>query len=134
MNRAQARPSAGIKVESRQYFQRIGARIAQIRKLHGYTQAELARKIGVSQQAVFAYELGDRRVSLLVASRIATAFSMTVDDLGDFAAPPKLRAGRLSPRAMRHAERIQRLPATSHRFLIRILDLLEDRQLAVKPK
>lgn len=134
MSEVRARASAGIKADSRQYFQRIGARIAQIRKLHGYTQAELAKKIGVSQQAVFAYELGERRVSMLIVSRIANVFSMTIDDLGDFAAPPKLRKGRLSPRSMRHAERIQRLPTSSHRFLIRILDLLEEQAPASRAK
>ena len=30
------------------------------------TQAELARALKVSQQTVFAYELGDRRVSVLM--------------------------------------------------------------------
>jgi transcriptional regulator with XRE-family HTH domain len=134
VNGVNTRASAGLKADSRQYFQTLGARIAQIRKLHGYTQAELGKRIGTSQQAVFAYELGERRVSMLVVSRIANVFSMTIDDLGDFAAPPKLRKGKLSARSMRQAERIQRLPTSSHRFLIRILDLLEERELASRAK
>lgn len=134
MNAVQARRSGGIKADTRQYFQKIGARIAQVRKLHGYTQAELARSIGVSQQAVFAYEIGDRRVSLLIVARLAKIFTMSIDDLSDFARPPKVRKGRLSPRAMRHAERIQGLSRTNQRFLIKILDVLQDRQPEAKSK
>lgn len=130
MNRNQLHRSGWIKADSREYFRNIGARIAAVRKSHGYTQAELARLLGVSQQAVFAYELGDRRVSLLVASRIARTFSMSIDELSDFNARPKERKGRLSPRAMRHAQRIQGLSKTHQRFLVKILDVLEDRHAA----
>jgi len=55
-----------IKQESRAYFKALGAQVSALRKARGMTQAELARAIGVSQQAVFAYELGDRRISVLV--------------------------------------------------------------------
>lgn len=51
-----------IKHESRVYSKALGAYIARLRKEQGMTQAELARGIGVSQQAVFVYELGERRV------------------------------------------------------------------------
>ncbi|GFE82470.1 hypothetical protein GCM10011487_44700 [Steroidobacter agaridevorans] len=134
MNRVQACRSGSIKAESRQYFRKIGARIAQVRKLHGYTQAELARSTGVSQQAVFAYELGDRRVSLLMARKFAKLFRMSMDDLSDHSMPPKVPKGRLSPRAMRHAERIQGLSKTHQRFLIKILDVLEQRPFPAKSK
>lgn len=46
------------------------------------TQAELARAIGVSQQSVFAYELGDRRVSVLIVSKLASVFKIPVEELG----------------------------------------------------
>jgi DNA-binding XRE family transcriptional regulator len=38
------------------------------------TQAELARALGVSQQTVFAYELGDRRVSVLIVAKLVRIF------------------------------------------------------------
>ncbi len=89
------------------------------------TQAELAQAIGVSQQTVFAYELGDRRVTIFILAKLSRVFSvpaqqlMGIDDL----LPPK---GRLSLKVMRHAERIQGLSKTQQRFVIRIIDLLED--------
>lgn len=69
------------------------------------TQAELARALGVSQQAVFAYDLGD---------------------LMRLTKPARVPKRRLSPRATRHAARLQALSKTTQRFVIRIIDLLEE--------
>jgi hypothetical protein len=47
------------KAESRAYFRALGKHISELCKEKGM-QAELARALQVSQQTVFAYELGDR--------------------------------------------------------------------------
>lgn len=112
--------------ESRAYFKALGAHICQLRKARGYTQAELARAIGVSQQAVFAYELGERRVSVLILTKIARLFSVSVEELVGMARPVRVPKRRLSPRAVRHAERLMALSKTQQRFVVRIIDLLED--------
>jgi transcriptional regulator with XRE-family HTH domain len=117
---------SAIRVESKRYFATLGSHIAQLRKQRGMTQAELARAVGVSQQAVFAYEIGERRTSVLVLSKIAKAFGVPTEDLIGLAKPMSIREGRLSPRCMRHAARLQALTKTQQRFLIRILDTLED--------
>lgn len=115
-----------IKQESRAYFKALGARITTLRKSRGMTQAELARAIGVSPQAVFAYELGERRISVLVLAKLAKIFSTPVGDLVGMSKPLHERKGRLSPRCMRHAERLQALSKTQQRFVVRIIDVLED--------
>ena len=120
-----------IKQESRAYFQVLGAHVTELRKARGMTQAELARAIGVSQQAVFAYEMGERRISVLVLAKLARIFSTSVEDIVGLSKPVRVRKGRLSPRCMRHAERLQALSKTQQRFVIRIIDVLEggnDRQ------
>jgi len=89
------------------------------------TQAELARALGVSQQAVFAYEIGDRRISVLILERLARLFRLNIDQLLGFGPEPSSRKRRLSPRAMRHAERLQALSKTQQRFVVRIIDMLE---------
>lgn len=116
---------AQIKTESRAYFAVLGKRVTQLRKSRGMTQAELARALGVSQQAVFAYEIGDRRISALILERIAKLFKLSMDQLLGIA-PESVRKGRLSPRATRHAERLQALSKTQQRFVVRIIDVLED--------
>ena len=118
--------SPQIKKESRLYFAALGKRVTQLRKSRGMTQAELARALGVSQQAVFAYEIGDRRISVLVLERLARLFRLNLDQFLGFAPEPAVKKRRLSPRAMRHAERLQALSKTQQRFVVRILDVLEE--------
>ncbi|WP_269813412.1 helix-turn-helix domain-containing protein [Peristeroidobacter agariperforans] len=117
--------SPQIKKESRAYFAALGKRVTQLRKSRGMTQAELARALGVSQQAVFAYEIGDRRISVLILQRLARLFRLNIDQFLGFA-PEPVHKRRLSPRAMRHAERLQALSKTQQRFVVRILDVLEE--------
>jgi transcriptional regulator with XRE-family HTH domain len=113
------------QTESRQFFETLGAQIARIRQSQGYTQAELARRIGLSQQAVFAYELGERRVSLFVLDQLAKVFRVRMEEIMGWSRPEPISKRRLSPRAMRHAERLQALSKTQQRFVIRIIDNLE---------
>ncbi|WP_129642886.1 helix-turn-helix transcriptional regulator [Peristeroidobacter agariperforans] len=94
-------------------------------RIHPHGVAELARVIGASQQCLFAYEWGERRISLLIVAKIAKAFNVPVADLIGLA--PASRKGRLSPKAVRHAKRLQARRRTDQRFVVRLLDLLEDR-------
>jgi transcriptional regulator with XRE-family HTH domain len=114
-----------IKQESRAYFKALGAQVTQMRKARGMTQAELARAIGVSQQAVFAYELGERRISVLVLAKLAKVFAVSVEEMVGLSKPARVPKGRLSLRCVRHAGRLQALSKTQQRFVIRIIDVLE---------
>lgn len=122
-----------IKQESRVYFAALGRRISQLRKSRGYTQAEFARKLGVSQQAVFAYELGERRTCVIILERIAKLYALSIDQVIGLAPERPTPKRRLSPRAMRHAERIQNISKTQQRFVVRIIDQLEEMGHARKP-
>ncbi|WP_129649540.1 helix-turn-helix domain-containing protein [Peristeroidobacter agariperforans] len=115
-----------IKHESRAYFKALGAHVTALRKSRGMTQAELARGLGVSQQAVFAYEIGERRISVLVLAKLAKVFSVSVEEMVGLSKPIRVPKGRLSPRCIRHAGRLQALSKTQQRFVIRIIDVLED--------
>jgi transcriptional regulator with XRE-family HTH domain len=131
MNAAPAAPKSPIKPDSRVYFATLGRRITQLRKSRGYTQAEFGRALGVSPQAIFAYELGDRRASVMVVERIATLYGISVDQVIGRAPERKLLPNRrLSPRGMRYAERLQGLSKTSQRFIVRLIDYLEAIQRA----
>lgn len=114
-----------IKQESRAYFRTLGAHVTAMRKSRGMTQAELARAIGVSQQAVFAYELGERRISVLILVKLAKVFGISVEEMMGLTKPARVPKGRLSPRAVRNAQRLQALTKTQQRFVVRIIDVLE---------
>ena len=111
------------KAESQTYFRALGKHITELRKEIGMTQAELARALGVSQQTVFAYELGDRRVSVLMLVKLARIFDTSVEELSGLKMPVR-RKRRLSPAGARHAERYQQLSKTEQRFVTRIIDTL----------
>lgn len=115
-----------IQTESKQYFASLGKHIALRRKSQQMTQAELARAVGVSQQAVFAWEIGERRVSVLVLAKLAKLFVTSTDDLIGMTTAVRAQKGRISPKAIRHAQRLQALSKTSQRFVIRIIDVLEN--------
>jgi DNA-binding XRE family transcriptional regulator len=119
---------SAIKAESQAYFRALGAHISVLRKEHGMTQAELARALGVSQQTMFAYELGDRRVSVLIVAKLAKVFDMPVEELMGMRKAQVLTKHRISPAGMRHAERFQQLRKTEQRFVKKIIDLLIEKR------
>lgn len=59
----------------------FGMRIALLRASNGWSQAELARRIGVSASAVGMYEQGRREPSLDLVIRLANEFGVTTDYL-----------------------------------------------------
>ncbi len=77
---------------------KISDRIAQLRKQNGWSQAELAKKIGASREAIGKYERNEALPSVETAKKIADAFSVSVDYLVDETARPtfdKLTVRRL---------------------------------------
>ncbi|MCD0443126.1 helix-turn-helix transcriptional regulator [Glycomyces sp. A-F 0318] len=56
-------------------------RIAELRAERSWTQADLARRIGVSRQSVNAIETGKFDPSLPVAFRLARLFGMPIEHL-----------------------------------------------------
>ena len=59
----------------------FGMRIALLRASNGWSQAELARRIGVSASAVGMYEQGRREPSLDLVVRLANELGVTTDYL-----------------------------------------------------
>ena len=59
----------------------FGMRIALLRASNSWSQAELARRIGVSASAVGMYEHGRREPSLDLVVRLANEFGVTTDYL-----------------------------------------------------
>ena len=59
----------------------LGIRIAILRISKGWSQAELARRIGISASAVGMYEQGRREPSLGLLVRLAQELGVTTDYL-----------------------------------------------------
>lgn len=60
---------------------RFGARVRQLRKQKGWTQAEMADRLGIDRSYLADIERGKRNVALLNIEIIASGFGITVSRL-----------------------------------------------------
>jgi transcriptional regulator with XRE-family HTH domain len=112
-----------ISVESRAYFKALGARISHLRREQGITQSELADILDVSQQTVFAYEAGERRVSLSLLPLLAKTLGVSIETLVGTEKPVAAKK-QPSPVLMRQIELIQQLPKEHQRFITWLITTL----------
>lgn len=61
-----------------------GRRIRAFRKLKGYTQAELAKSIGVSLSVLGEIERGNRMPSEKIVQNVSETLGITIDELVEF--------------------------------------------------
>jgi len=60
---------------------RFGVRVRQLRKQRGWTQAEMADRLGIDRSYLADIERGKRNVALLNIQVIAEGFGMTIAQL-----------------------------------------------------
>jgi transcriptional regulator with XRE-family HTH domain len=101
----------------------VGQRLARLRKERGYTQVDLAKKIGIIQTLISDYELDKLRLSAEMAVRYSMALDITVDDL----LTPKTAAKRKnskqpSLKVVRRMDEIEKLPPRQQAFVLSALD------------
>ena len=101
----------------------IGERVARIRKERGFTQVELAEKIGVIQSIVSAIERDVLKLSAEMAVRFALALEVSTDDL---LMPTKRLTGpqakKPNRKILRRLERIETLPRTQQIAVLKTID------------
>ncbi|HYA16774.1 MAG TPA: helix-turn-helix transcriptional regulator [Bryobacteraceae bacterium] len=101
----------------------IGERVSRIRREHGFTQVELAEKIGVIQSIVSAIERDVLKLSAEMAVRFAIAFGVTTDELlmpGRKA--NESRKHKPSRKVLRRLELIETLPRTQQTAVLKTID------------
>lgn len=102
----------------------IGARVGRLRKERGYTQTELAEKVGIIQTVVSAIETDTLKLSAEMAIRFARALGVTMDELlGPAAARPK-NGRKPSRKVLRRLERIETLPAHQQNAVLKSIDMM----------
>jgi transcriptional regulator with XRE-family HTH domain len=101
----------------------LGQRIARIRKERGFTQVELAAKIGIIQTIVSAIEGDERKLSAEMAVRFAQALGVSMDELlGPGRREKKER--KPSRKILRRLERIETLPAHQQTTVLKSIDMM----------
>jgi len=99
----------------------IGARIKRFRLKRGFSQAELAEKVGLSREAIAAYESG--RVHLLddMVARLAVALSISSDELLGLKPTTKSEASS-GLRLTRRLRELDQLPEQKRKAILKTLD------------
>jgi|SRR5579872_1539338 len=100
----------------------VGQRLARIRKERGYTQVELAKKIGIIQTLVSDYETDRLRLSAEMAVRFSLALDVSTDELLRPKAKKKSDTRKPSLKVMRRMEEIEKLPPRRQAFVLTALD------------
>jgi transcriptional regulator with XRE-family HTH domain len=69
-----------IEEKKRLINEKIGQKIKQIRKSWGFSQIELAEKVGVSFQQIQKYEKGSTQISVARLQQIADVLGVNISD------------------------------------------------------
>lgn len=60
---------------------RLGVRIRKLRKQHGWTQVEMAERVGIDRSFLADVERGRRNISILNLELIAKGFKISLSQL-----------------------------------------------------
>jgi transcriptional regulator with XRE-family HTH domain len=99
----------------------VGQRIARIRKERGYTQIELAERIGTIQALISDYERDKLPFNGEMAVRFALALEVTTDELLGLQ-PRAVRSQKPSRKILRRLEQIEKLPQAQQAILLKTID------------
>lgn len=105
----------------------VGQRLARLRKERGFTQVELAQRLGLVQALISDYERGKLRLNADLLIRFAHALEVSADELLglDKAAKPKTSAQ--SRRIKRRFDALQSLPKRDQETVLRTIDAFLER-------
>jgi transcriptional regulator with XRE-family HTH domain len=114
----------GNKGSAKAMNRSLGERLAHFRKLRGYSQRELARRVGVVQVVISDYEVGKLRLSAEMALRFSTALDVPIQELLQVSKPltsvePPRKHSR---RVLQRLEKIERLPRRKQEALLTTID------------
>jgi transcriptional regulator with XRE-family HTH domain len=105
-------------------LERVGQpaeRLTRLRKERGFTQVELAQKVGITQVLISAYETDRCAFSVEMAVRFALVLGISLDELLHPRAK-KLASRKPSRRVLRRLELIERLPRRKQIALLTTID------------
>lgn len=100
----------------------IGQRIARYRKLRGWTQKQLADRIGIARILISDYERGRIRLYDEMVARVAKALRISTDELLGVKTEENLDTPTPSLRFLRRIAVIETFPETRKKHILRSLD------------
>jgi len=100
----------------------IGQRIARLRKERGYTQLELADKMGIIQALVSDYERDKLRLHSEMVVRFAQALEVSTDELHGIRTAKK-NGNKPNLKIVRRLKKIEELPSAQQKVLLKTIDI-----------
>ena len=100
----------------------VGQRLARLRKERGWTQVELAERLGIIQSLISDYERDRLRMNPDMVVRFAAALEITTDELLQPQTEPNPLRRKPSLRVLRRLEKIEKLPAHQLNTLLKTID------------
>jgi len=101
----------------------IGQRIARLRKERGYTQIELAKRIGITQTNISDYETGRLKLSDEMVARLSLALGVSADIILGLKGRRRAEAAS-SVRILKRLKKISSLPTQQKKALLKTIDLM----------
>ena len=105
----------------------FGRRMARLRKAAGYSQRDLAPRLGISQRMVAYYEAQTDHPPAALLPRLAEALRVSADQLLGLQTIPRDHVPR-SARLWRRFQELEHLPAREQRELIKLIDVFLERE------
>ena len=98
----------------------LGKHLANLRKKQGYTQVELAKKLGVIQVIISDYERNRVRLHPDMIIRLSQALSVSADELLGIKNPTSEKEPKL--KLMQRIKKIEALPVSKQKVLLQTID------------
>lgn len=103
------------------FFKALGARLAAARDAAGFSQADLAERLGIAQQTLAHYETGRSRVSVGMLLEMSRVLRFSIDDMLAARDAGRSKRGPAS-RLEQQLDAIARLPKAKQRLVADMLD------------
>jgi len=102
----------------------FGDRLAKYRKAKGLTQTELGGKVGLSQRMVAYYEQDSAQPPGALLIDLAKTLEVSIDVLLGITSPQEPLMDAKTAKLFRRLQRIQELPPTDRKAVLKYLDAL----------
>jgi len=115
-----------MTLDDKAFFIALGKQVSLLRKESGFTQAQLADFLEISQQMIAAYEAGTRKIPASMLPKIAKLFAVSIEQLTGVDQQP-VKRGPAST-LQRQIEQIGQMPRGKQKFISEMLDALIKQQ------
>lgn len=109
-----------MKYSDKDFSEKLGARIAKLRKKRNLTQSQLAEILHVKQEAISSYEVGRRRVPVDFLPVLAETLGVSVEEL--LGVERRSQKPGPTPKFQRLLTEVERLPKSRQRFVAEMLE------------